>query len=723
MPLPKAWENYTRVDLDFESYFENDTGYSLRNKKDNMSDYVRDERFKAHLVTVKVDKGATELVMHKDLPKYLKALRKKHKKIMLIAHNMHFDGLICSHRYGFVPDAYVCTLSMARYLHGKEIRAGLGDVATHYKRGNKMPDVLDKTRFIRDLEAPEHQHILIPFCAYSIKDTDLCSDIFDDMLPHVPADEMEVMHHVLAMFCNPVLQLNRPLAEQAQKEEIERRRAIIERVILQEEIDAVRNGEMLNLTRKERAELTPYQIGQKLLRNDNFMTRVLAEYGIEVPKKFSAKQKKVVPSFAKDGLVDLQNSLDMDAEGSDEVWDLLQGRIDANSTITVSRAERLLRLAANGWAMPVGYHYGKTVTNRLAGANKTNFQNFGRGSKLRRAIEAMLDNLLAVMDSSQIEARCLPYIAGFEEKLNVFRQYDIITGAVLYLKSDMKKPPKERRTKVVKFSGATRDELLDFVTHYLINVDEFKEFDRAGPDVYRVSASGIYSKHVDEVGKDERQIGKVGELALGYGGADGAFNSMARNYGVKLPETMVRGIVRRWRKTNKPIEDLWGTCTEVLEHLCSGKKARGTFGGSDGTLLKYYWKGNVACIELPSGFTVKYPGLAAHETEKFGRPAVEYRYSTVEGDKYVYGGLMTENITQALARDVVFWQCLQLIREFQHRGVRWVMSTHDEGVFHIPEALKQEFMRRAVHWFFSAPPWAADLPVAGDGGVATNYSK
>lgn len=717
MPLPKAWEKFDLVTLDFETFFSDE--YTL--KKLTTVEYVRDPRFKAHCLTLRINDGPIELVMHKDIAKRLKKI--KWNKSMLAAHNCQFDGFILSHHYGIVPAAYIDTLSMARMLHGKEIRADLDSVAAFYKRGNKLPDVLLETKGIENLELPEHRDLLVRFGAYNIKDTELCYDVLQDMLPKVPADEMEIIHHVIGMFCNPLLRLNVPLATQARDEELARRQAILERVILPEEVDQVRNGELLKLTKKERAELTTYQIGQKLLRNDDFMTRVLAEYGIEVPKKFSAAKGKAVPSFAKDGLTDLQNSLDMDAEASDEVYDLLQGRIDANSTITVSRADRMLSMAgADGsLPLPMGYHYGRTTTNRLSGGagTKANPQNFTRGGKLRRAIQALPGHQLVVMDSSQIEARCTPYLAGFDEKLQGFKDYDVITGAVVYLKADLKKPEKERRTKVVKFNPATTD-LKAFVTEHLLS-DAFKEFTRAGPDVYRISAAGIYSKSVDLVTKDERQIGKVGELALGFLGGAGAFNSMARIYGVKLPESMVKGIVNKWRKNNAPIIDFGDECEAVINKLCASKKARGVFGPNG--MLKYYWQGNVAMLELPSGFTIKYPGLVAEEGEKFGRPAVSHYYNTVEGRKHLWRGLVVENLVQAFARDVVFWQCLQLIREWQHRGVRWVMSTHDEGVFHIPEALKQEFMRRAVHWFFSAPPWAADLPVAGDGGVAVNYSK
>lgn len=361
MPLPKSWQKLQIVTLDFETRFGAD--YTL--KKLNLSDYVRDPRFKAHMVSLKVGDKQTELLLSKDIGKRLKKIN--WAKTLLLCHNTAFDGLVLHHHYGIVPAAYLDTLSMARAVHGNAIRADLDTVARFYGRGNKMEDVLMHSRDIDDLEAPEHQELLVKMAAYCVVDTDLCRAVFDDMLPKLPTEEIELIHQTVSMFANPVLEIDLALATQARDEEVARREVLFEKCIPSE---AVAEWRATCKVKKDREGLSDHQVRAKLLRKDAFYCALLREFDVEPPKKFSVKQGKVVASFSKDLLVALQESIQPDAEDGEELYDLLQARIDANSTITVTRAERLLNLGKNGWKAPVGYNYYRAVTGRWGGANK-----------------------------------------------------------------------------------------------------------------------------------------------------------------------------------------------------------------------------------------------------------------------------------------------------------------------------------------------------------------
>lgn len=335
---------------------------------------------------------------------------------------------------------------------------------------------------------------------------------------------------------------------------------------------------------------------------------------------------------------------------------------------------------------------GKLVSN-------CNFQNFSRGGKLRRSIRAQRGHQLVVVDSSQIEARTLAWVAGVDWKLDVFRRYDTIIGA--------------QHKKTGEFKKCRGQ-----VDNWLLNLqakDDDWEAVREGPDNYRVAYSASFRVPVENVTKDQRQIGKVQELALGYQGAAGAFNSMARNYKVFLPDAEVRQVVNAWRRANREIVQFWDTCQRVLAHLC--RNGAGRFGRDD--VLEYGVWDKVPQVRLPNNMTLKYPGLhEALSTDKFGRERVRHQYNTAEGPKDIYGGLLCENITQALARIVVGYQSLLLARE-----ERWVMTTHDEGVFHVPTPRAKAFYLHALEVFRTPPDWAPDLPVNGDGGWAREYSK
>ena len=113
------------VTIDFETYF--DDVYTL--KKLSTSEYVRDPRFKAQMMGIKIGLKATRIVPHARIAAELKKI--DWSKHSLLCHNTAFDGFILSQHYGVVPMFYIDTLSMARGLHSNDIGAGLDEVAQY----------------------------------------------------------------------------------------------------------------------------------------------------------------------------------------------------------------------------------------------------------------------------------------------------------------------------------------------------------------------------------------------------------------------------------------------------------------------------------------------------------------------------------------------------------------------------------------------------------------
>ena len=130
------------VVIDFETYFDQD--YTL--SKLSTSEYVRDPRFKAQMMYLKVGLKPARIIP----PNKIKAeLRKINWGTHgLLCHHTQFDGLILSHHYGVVPSFYYDTLSMARGIHSNEIGAGLDEVSVFYGGAGKIHDVLEKTKGI-----------------------------------------------------------------------------------------------------------------------------------------------------------------------------------------------------------------------------------------------------------------------------------------------------------------------------------------------------------------------------------------------------------------------------------------------------------------------------------------------------------------------------------------------------------------------------------------------
>ena len=89
----------------------------------------------------------------------------------------------------------------------------------------------------------------------------------------------------------------------------------------------------------------------------------------------------------------------------------------------------------------------------------------------------------------------------------------------------------------------------------------------------------------------------------------------------------------------------------------------------------------------------------------------------------IYGGKLTENVIQALARIVVCDQMLEIDRACQEVGGSVVLTVHDEVVAAVPDAYVEEMFDLAISAMRTPPAWAADLPLDAEGGYAKEYSK
>ncbi|MGM0776948.1 MAG: DNA polymerase [Bacillota bacterium] len=241
--------------------------------------------------------------------------------------------------------------------------------------------------------------------------------------------------------------------------------------------------------------------------------------------------------------------------------------------------------------------------------------------------------------------------------------------------------------------------------------------------IYEASASQMFGVPIELIKKgnpeyDLRQKGKVAELALGYQGGSGALISMgALNMG--LTEEELPDIVRRWRSSNKRIQDLWYSLENAaLSVMKDGHPAgvRGLIFARESDIQNGL---DFLTVTLPSGrklFYVK-PHLADNN---FGKEAIHYyglNQTTKKWEKVsTYGGKLVENVVQAIARD-----CLaETLRRLQAVGILPVMHIHDEVVLDEPKETKLEFITDIMGQPIS---WAPGLPLKGDGFVTSYYMK
>ena len=231
-----------------------------------------------------------------------------------------------------------------------------------------------------------------------------------------------------------------------------------------------------------------------------------------------------------------------------------------------------------------------------------------------------------------------------------------------------------------------------------------------GEDVYKVNASATFSVPVAEVNKDQRQIGKVQELACGFAGGIGAFASMGRIYGVLLQESDSRRMVDAWRRANPWAVRYWSDLEAAYMRALRNKNHEFTAGR-----VTYLFDGRHLWYALPSGRVLCYPFA---RLEKDGVSYVKASWKP-SGDALewprarLWKGLACENITQAIANDVLRSALRQLDSV--------VLHVHDEIVLESDNP--EQDAKRLLKIMRTPPDWAAGLPLDAEVSIMSRYGK
>lgn len=236
---------------------------------------------------------------------------------------------------------------------------------------------------------------------------------------------------------------------------------------------------------------------------------------------------------------------------------------------------------------------------------------------------------------------------------------------------------------------------------------------REGRDPYKVNAAQIYGVDYDFVSKDQRQVGKVAELALGYQGSVGAFSRMGATYGVELPKEEIKIIVDQWRWAHPMTKKLWSeldrSAKEAVLHPGEVVFYRGIAFRYDGQLLQ---------MRIPSGRTLCYRAPEIATVEKDWGPTQVILYLDNTGaKKELYGGPLTENLTQATARDLL----ANAIFSVEAHGYQVVLHVHDELVAEVAEGFGS--IEELCELMCRLPSWAAGLPLKAEGWRGKRYRK
>lgn len=244
--------------------------------------------------------------------------------------------------------------------------------------------------------------------------------------------------------------------------------------------------------------------------------------------------------------------------------------------------------------------------------------------------------------------------------------------------------------------------------------------------IYEASASSMFGVPIDQIDKSSplRQRGKVAELALGYQGSVGALRVMgAEEMGLNQKE--MEDIVDRWRRASPNIVQLWKDLEGCAKQaIRTKKKIRSKHRG-----LVFESNGLVMTILLPSGRKLFYcnPKLKRKVVRKSDGDTWETEAIIYKGlglnrqwvNVDTYGGKLTENIVQAISRDLLAEAMLKL----DSKGARIVMHVHDEIVNEVSEDGAEEKLQTICDLMGKTPVWAEGLPLAAEGYLTPFYKK
>jgi DNA polymerase len=448
-------------------------------------------------------------------------------------------------------------------------------------------------------------------------------------------------------------------------------------------------------------------------QRDKLLGHILREFGVTLPDMRAGTLERRL----------------QDPELPGEVRHLIAIRLQA-STSSVSKYKRLIKGVSSD-----GYLRGLTQFNGAARTGRDAHRLFQPGNMMRPTIPQ--SDIEIGIDA--IKAGCADLITDnvMELTANTMRSVIIAPPGYKIVVSDL---------------ANIEGRVAAWVAGEAWKLQAFRDYDAGtGPDLYVKAYAEAFRVGLADVTKKLRQIGKVMELMLAYGGGVGAFLTGAATYGIDLDELARTGreaipdsvwaeadnfwnwsvdtkrntyglshdtfcvcdsIKRMWRASNPAISGIWaklenGARNAISEPGTEFKVGKVTF-RRDGNWLR--------CI-LPSGRALCYPSPRVNDDGQISYMGIN-QYSRQWSRLTTYGGKLLENICQAMARDVMFYNMPRIEEERYSIRVR----IHDELITYAPDGLLYgpEHLSKLLA---TVPSWAPGLPLAAAGFEAYRYRK
>lgn len=660
------WPIETLV-IDFETYF--DTEYTL--SKISTVEYITDSRFEFTGLGFEIlnhpKANGPVFIPGPQVPWAIKRLKKLFGKALhnctVVAKNCKFDILILLEKFNIHPPFIIDIEDLTRFYDAR-MSHRLKDVAPMFNLEIKGDTKQFKGQHWEDMD---HQAMK----NYNLGDIRNETALLQILLPGVSNPEIEILlaRHTLKMYLSPHFKLDYNLAKKLTTEMgQELQKAIRQTGQTAEEISGT-----LSFTKLLIDAIPDGIIPIKSGKPGKNMIKLLGQPG-------------VVPQLAKtdEGFKQLLNSPD------ENVRNLMAAKVASKSWPShIKRIESLVaQCKASDDLLRVPLKYYGAHTGRWSGTEKINVQNFGgrgRGTgihplikKMRNMLIAPEGEILAITDSSQIEARILAWIAGQTDLIQDFAEgkspyctlATIIFGEKVWKPTEEEEKTPEGEVMAVKY-GFGKDGILG--CGYGMGANKFYSNCREVPAIKALFDSGEY---------------------------DWDF---------------INGLIKTYRKTYARIPEFWTQIEKAFRYVIKYPRevAKLYPRAIEATtpLFKFWKSGNTVHLQLPSGRVLNYRHARIAKAD--GYSTIHYHWG------HLWGGAITENVVQAIARDLLgYW-----ILECERKIGPVVLHSHDEIVSMVDDSVSAVKLSEMIEIFCKAPDWANGLPLAAKGQLTRKYVK
>lgn len=657
--------------LDFETFFSSE--FTL--KKMSTIEHITDDQFEVLGLSVTEEDKAPYFIREPKVKQYLEHLQTLYGENLagctIAAHNAKYEGAILHWLYGITPKYIIDTMGLASHWNARA-RNDLEHVAER----EGLPPKGDTLRFkdwtTRRRYKPRGGRgrkrlmpVRLPIIDekmwkeledYANHDGFLEWEVFKRYMPRVSCPEIELnaLNHTMHLYIEPMVQVDEQLGLD-----------IID--AMEAEID--RHMDMVGHTREQISGDNSFEA---------IMEAALKDAGDDIVHYLKpAKNKRGCKlAIAKD---DPARKL-LEEHDDETIRNLMVAKNALSSWPDhITRVRSIIaQCKAAGGVLPVPLKYFGAHTGRWSGGEGINLQNLGsRGHELIKRIRGMLlappGWEFVIADAASIESRCLAHMSGQDDKLEKYEN-----GEEMYCRFAeivLRKPERSLR-----------------------KPHKEEDWERLGCD----------PEHERYLAWARNKIGKIGDLACGYGGGPDAVARFAPD----LDLDMRIRIRDKYREVNPKTVKFWYALQ--AKFIATAKYGRPCT--MPRGLSFRQTKDCDVIITLPSGHEIKYHEVTIKQDD-YGKDQIRVRNPQTREWEYIWGGTLAENVIQAIARDVL-WEA---IIKVEAAGYRVVHHVHDELIALVRKGVGKAVLDIAIKALRTRPQWALGCPLDGEGVVTTRY--